>query len=157
MYSWVSTEFRRHGILPLTRIPLLTRISSVDMELPCQHGIPPSTRNSPIDTEFRQHGIPLTRNSVDMEFHQHKIPPTRNSAFFLLPYIQYAILCYLFLSQLWRDSVYKNTQGSVEFCRISRILRASLYNMYEFEYLKVQSHQILHFILGFVKLNQYFL
>jgi hypothetical protein len=55
MYSWVSTEFCRHGI--------------------------PSTRNSPVDMD-------------------------------------------------------KNTRNFVEFRGISRILRASLYNMYEFEYFK---------------------
>jgi hypothetical protein len=61
MYTWVSTEFRRQGT-------------------------PPSTRNSPVDTEFR--------------------------LFFLLAHIQYAMLCYLFSSQLWRNSL--------EFCGIPR-------------------------------------
>jgi hypothetical protein len=56
MYTWVSTEFR-------------------------QHGIPPSKRNS-VKMEFRRHGIPSTRNSVDTEFRQHGIPPTRNLAEF---------------------------------------------------------------------------
>jgi hypothetical protein len=51
--------------------------------------------------------------------------------FFLLPYIQYAMLCYAI-----GNSVYKNTRNSVEFRGILRILRASLYNMYEFEYFK---------------------
>jgi hypothetical protein len=47
MYSWVSTEFRRHGI------PLSTQNSPVDTEFP------PSTQNSPLDTEFPpRHGIP---------------------------------------------------------------------------------------------------
>jgi hypothetical protein len=45
MYSWVSTEFRWHGI--------------------------PSTQNS-VNRKFRQHGIPLTRNSVDTEFRKQK-------------------------------------------------------------------------------------
>jgi hypothetical protein len=53
MYTWVSTEFRRHLI--------------------------PSTRNF-VDTEFRRHEIPSTRNSVDTEFRRHGIPPERNSA-----------------------------------------------------------------------------
>jgi hypothetical protein len=106
---------RQHGIPHWHGIPPLTQNSPIDTEFPRRHGISLSTRNSPIDTEFRRHRIPSTRNSVDTEFRWHGIPPI----FFLLPYIQYAILCYLFLP---------NSDG------ISRILRASLYNMYEFEY-----------------------
>ncbi len=34
------------------------------------------------------------------------------------------------------NSVYKNTRNSVEFRRILQILRASLYNMYKFEYFR---------------------
>jgi hypothetical protein len=101
MYSWVSTEFHRHGI-PLIQhsvdtefrrqrnsidtefphwhgIPLLTLNSPVDTEFPRGHGIPPSTLNSPVDSEFCRHGILSTRNSADTEFCRHGIPSTRNS------------------------------------------------------------------------------
>jgi hypothetical protein len=76
---------------------------------------------------------------VSMEFRRHGIPSTQNSAFFLLPYIQYAMLYYLF---------HPNSDGILyiklcgipwnfaEFCGILRILRANLYNMYEFECFK---------------------
>jgi hypothetical protein len=129
--SLVSTEFpRQHGIPPLTQN------STVDTEFPCQHGIPPSARNSPVSTEFpHRHGIPSTRNSVDAEFRRHEISPI-----FLLPCIQYAMLCYLFSSQLWLNYV--------EFCEISRILRASLYNMYEFEYFQCKFVRIKSKICG---------
>ncbi len=60
MYTWVSMEFRRHGITPL--------------------------KWNSVDTGFRRHGIPSTRNSVDMEYRRHGILPI-----ILLPYIQHAI------------------------------------------------------------------
>jgi hypothetical protein len=129
MYSWVSTEFRRHGIpsirnsvdtefrrhgIPSTRNSVDTEFrlngissttkfrrqrNSVDTEFPRGHGIPPPTRNSPVDTEFpRGHGILSTRNSVDTkfvdtEFRQHGIPPTRNSAYYFYFRI-FSMLCY---------------------------------------------------------------
>ncbi len=76
-----TTEFRRQR-------------KSVDTEFPRRHGIPSSTQNSPVDTELPYgHGILSTQNSVNTEFRRHGIPPTRNSAyFFLLPYISYAML-----------------------------------------------------------------
>ncbi len=70
MYSWVSTEFRGPGIPSIrnsvdNKIPPSTWNSPVDTEFPRGHGIPPGTWNSPVDTEFpHRHGIPPgTRNS----------------------------------------------------------------------------------------------
>jgi hypothetical protein len=141
MYTWVSTEFRRHWIPPLTRN------SPIDMEFPSWHGIPLSTWNSLVDTEFRRHGIPATWNSVDtefcrMEFCRHGIPSTRNSSRHgILPifyFLIFSMLCYAIYFRPNSDGIpyTKNTRNSVEFHRFSRILRASLYNMYEFEYFK---------------------
>jgi hypothetical protein len=69
---------------------------------------------------------------VSMEYCRHGIPHI-----FFLPYIQYAMLCYAiyFRPNCDGNSVYKNTRNSVEFHGTSRILRAGLDNMYEFEYL----------------------
>ncbi len=79
----VDTEFRRNGIPSTTKfrrhgIPPSTRNSPVDTEFPHQHGTPPSTRNSPVDMEFcrrgfGRHEIPSTRNSADTEFRWHGI------------------------------------------------------------------------------------
>jgi hypothetical protein len=81
MYTWVSTEFPRHGI-PSTR-------NSVDTDFP-RHEIP-STQNS-VDTKFRRHGIPSTLNSVDTEFRRHGIPPI----FFTSIYsVCYAVIYFL--------------------------------------------------------------
>ncbi len=130
----MSTKFHRRGIL-LTRNspcqhvnPPLTHNSPVGTEF-CQHGIP-STRNS-VTTEFRQHGIPSTRNSVNMEFHQHLIPSTRNFAdteFRIIFYFRiFGMLCYAiyFVPTLTEFRIQKK-RNSVEFHGIPRILKASL-------------------------------
>jgi hypothetical protein len=66
--------------------------------------------------EFLQQEIPTTQNSVDTEFLRHTIlpPPPEILHIFLYFHIFKATLCYLFSSQLRRNSVYKNTQNSVE-------------------------------------------
>jgi hypothetical protein len=78
----VDTEFHQHRI-PSTWSSVATEFrrqrNSVDTEFACRHGIlpstwnSPSTRNSPVDTEFRRHVTPSTWNSVDTEFCQHGI------------------------------------------------------------------------------------
>jgi hypothetical protein len=93
----------------------LLKFFSTRCTVGCPHGIP-STRNSPINTEFpHQHGIPP----------RHRIPSTRNSAYFFTSIysVCYAML-FIFFTTL------------SELRGIPRILRASLYNIYEFKYFK---------------------
>jgi hypothetical protein len=98
--------------------------NSVDTEF-CWHGIP-STWNS-VDTEFHRnripyiffyfrlfilHGIPSTQNSTYFfyfrKFRWHGIPSKWNSVntefrnFFSTSVYSFAMLCYLFSSQLWQ-------------------------------------------------------
>ncbi len=102
MYSWVSTEFRRHGIPPSTQ-------NTVNMEFR-RNGIP-STRNF-VDTEFRRHGIPSTRNSVDTE--------STDTEFILFFFTSIYLVCYamlfLFVPTLMKFCV----QKYAEFCGIPR-------------------------------------
>ncbi len=56
------------------------------------------------------------------------------------------MLCY-------REFRRKNTRNAVEFRGISRILRASLYNMYEFEYFKCKFVRIKYKISGLVEVE----
>jgi hypothetical protein len=117
----VDTKFRRHG-LPLIQ-------NSIDTEFPRRHGIPrghgilPSTRNSPVDTEFCRHGFLSTRNSVDTELRRHGIPSTRNSVntefciflFTSVYLVSYAML-FIFVPTLTEFRIQKYT----EFRGISR-------------------------------------
>jgi hypothetical protein len=146
MYSWVSTEFRwqefRWHEISSTWNSIDTKFrrhkisstwdSSVDTEFLRRHGIPlstqksPLTQKSPVDIEFpRRHGIPpSTRHSpVDTEFHQHRI---------------------------FRIQKYTEFRGIPRF---SRILRASLYNMYEFEYFKCKYVRITSKISGLAEVE----
>ncbi len=83
-----------------------TRNSPVETEF-CRHGIS-STRNF-VDTEFRRHGISSTRNFVDTEFRRHGIPSTRNS-----PDMEFCLLFYFHIFSMLSLTEFR-TQKYAEF------------------------------------------